>query len=116
ALNPNIGTIAQAPPYPPHLWPFIEPCGGPCTASAELFDPFGFGCNPTLPFWNVDQTGQYSPTTDGQGNVTSPPGYLTGVYWHTGTGLLDGSVLIAGGMDLLLGTPFCTGSCSIYNP
>ncbi|MHC5036746.1 MAG: Ig-like domain-containing protein [Planctomycetota bacterium] len=120
----HTGTIGQPPPYPPHAWPFIEPAGCSCvtTVTAEILDLFGFGMNVSLPYKGVDQTGQHSLTTDAQGNVTVVPGYISGLYWHTGTTLLNGCVLIAGGMDcpipclggLVEGVPMA--SCSVYNP
>jgi len=120
----HIGTASQGRPYPPHFWPFIEPAGCTCstTVTADLFDPFMFVKNIYLAFRGVDQTGQFRRTQDQQGNTTVVPNYVLGLYWHTATGLQDGSVLIVGGMDcpfacmtgMVEGVPMA--SACVYNP
>jgi hypothetical protein len=69
--------------------------------TAELFDPFGLGYNVNAPFSGIDLTGQFDWTRDAQGNQAVMPNLWTGLYLHTGTGLLTGNVLITGGLDFI---------------
>lgn len=82
------------------------------TALCEIFDPFGLGYNINAPFAGINLTGQFHWTQDAQGNQIQvpnshnppsfppPPGGLwKGLADHSATTMLDGSVLLAGGID-----------------
>lgn len=133
------GTTGQfmAPWGPPHVWTSSEGhnCGFcAATATAELFDAFGYATNLSAPWRGVDVTGRFDWTRNGSGLQTVMTGMPTnpvtpthGRYYHQATTLMTGHVLVSGGWDC----PFCfpppgapywsgperaLGTCELYNP
>jgi hypothetical protein len=87
--------------------------------TAELMDPFGMGHNINAPFSGIDLTARFDWTRDVQGNQTVVPNLFTGISEHSSTTLLDGNVLIAGGVDFIpppINMAICSGGSYIYAP
>jgi hypothetical protein len=133
-----VGGTTNAPPLqapvssaPPHLWTSADGSAcGTCFArnTGELFDPFGYGQNITLPFKGVDLTGRFTFTQDQAGNQTQMVGTSVsalagaGRFFHTATTLPTGHVLLSGGWDCPVCAPGARGgdtalaSSELYNP
>jgi hypothetical protein len=101
----------------PRGYPWLESGGHvcACTASTDLFMPFGFGKNLNEPFKGINVTGQAGPTTDINGNqndLSFSGWYAFGVYFHRAISLANGVVLICGGC----GCPMCMGGLLEWLP